>query len=154
MFRHIVVLADRHPASVHAARHAYELTRALGGRVTLLHVLEGNTSRDREAAEQHVKALSVGARRPPHEVILPLGNHDVRHKIATFAAQHQVDLIVIGLSGDGSLLDEALGRLGVSLTQVSGVPVHLAGCAGGFGAPRSSRWNQVAETASVRQKTL
>lgn len=143
MFRHILVPVDDHPASAHAARHAYDLTRALGGRVTLLHVLEGDTPEHRSAAHEHLKALSAGARRPPTQVVLPVGDHDIQRAVAGFAAQNAADLIVLGVSGEGGLVDDALGKFAASLARLSALPVHLAG---GGRRPRETvpvHWQQI-----------
>lgn len=127
MFRHILVPVDGHPASAHAARHAFDLTRAPGSRVTLLHLLEQDTPTRHEAAGWHLRVLAAGARRPPAQVILPVPDHAVGQAIAAYAARHSVDLIVLGILGVGGLADDALGRLGADLTRVSGLPVQLAG---------------------------
>lgn len=143
MFRHILVPIDDHPASAHAARHAYDLTRALGGQVTLLHVLEGDTPEHRSAAQEHLDTLMAGARRPPARVVLPVGDHDIQRAVASFAVQNGADLIVLGVSGEGGLMDDALGRFAASLARLSALPVHLAG---GGRRPRETvpvHWRQV-----------
>lgn len=127
MFRHILVPVDHHPASARAARHAHDLTRALGGRVTLLHVLEQDTAPGRASARRHLEALAAGARRPPAQVVLAVGDHDVQGAVVTFAVRHGVDLIVLGVGGEGGLTDEALGRLAVDLARRCALPIHLTG---------------------------
>ncbi|MBB5234698.1 nucleotide-binding universal stress UspA family protein [Deinococcus budaensis] len=142
MFRHLLVPVDHHPACHPAAHHAYDLTRALGGRVTLLHILERDTPPERTSADRHLETLAAGARRPPARVVLPVRDHDVQGAIAHYARKHAADLIVLGISGAGGLTDDALGKFAVNLARLSALPVHLTGS-----RPPSeavpSRWVQV-----------
>lgn len=143
MFRHILVPVDDHPASAQAARHAFDLTRALGGRVTLLHLLERDVASAHDAASRRLGALAASARRPPAQVILPVSGHAVQQAIVSYALQHGVDLIVLGVGGQGGLTDQALGRLGAELARISGLPVHLAASPQAGCSAVSRRWQQV-----------
>lgn len=125
MFRHILVPIDQHPGCPVAVRHALDLTRAIGGRVTLLHVLENDQDGARRAAQIHLSTLARGARRPPEQVVLPVLDHDVVGAVSAFARQHRADLIVLGVRGHGGLEDEAIGALAVNLASASGRPVQV-----------------------------
>ncbi|GGO36374.1 universal stress protein [Deinococcus humi] len=127
MFKHILVPVDHHPACVNAALHAFDLTRALGGQVTLIHLLQQGTLENQVPVEQYLAHLARRARRPPAQVILSIGTQDAVEALATYASGHGIDLIVLGVSGEGGLVDAALGQVATDLTRVSGIPVHLAG---------------------------
>ncbi len=62
MYQHVLVPVDFSPRGRTVARHAFDLARAAGGRVTLLHVL---TDGDPARAEALLHALTVYGRRPP-----------------------------------------------------------------------------------------
>ncbi|ADV66067.1 universal stress protein [Deinococcus maricopensis] len=126
MFRHILVPVDDALTSAQAAQYAFTLTRALGGQATLLRLLENPSPAAHERASAQLSALAREARRPPRQVILPLHDHDAVQAITAYAQGQQVDLIVLGVTGEGGLTDEAVGRLATTLARTSGVPVHLA----------------------------
>ncbi|PTA66347.1 universal stress protein [Deinococcus arcticus] len=148
MYRHILVLATDHPASAHAAQQAHRLTRALGGRVTLLRVLATGGTSQRAAALAQLQALAAGARRAPGVAVLVLEppGAEPAPAIAAFATRSGADLIVLGLGGTGSPADDAQGALALALAVLSGVPVQLAA------APSPARvggppWLRVVEEA-------
>ena len=124
MFRQILVPVDDQLDSETAARHAFDLTRLLGGQVTLLRVLVEDNADQRAAAEQHLEALALGARRSPVQVVLPAGR-DILSAVAGFAVESGADLIVLGVSTNGSPANDGLSLLATRLAAVSGVPVHL-----------------------------
>jgi len=127
MFRHILVPIDDHPACDHAALHAFALNRALGGKITLLYVLEQETPLGWEAAQHRLKTLSSQARRPPTCAVVAVREHKVLEDICAYAALQGVGLIVLGIRGDGGLEDEALGKFAANLARLSALPVHLTG---------------------------
>ncbi|MBZ9713570.1 universal stress protein [Deinococcus multiflagellatus] len=147
MFRHILVPATNHPASAHAAQQAYRLTRALGGRVTLLWVLSSDRAASREEAQAQLQALAAGARRPPATALLSPGSQEAAPAIAAFAARSGADLIVLGVGGDGSAADDAQGTLALALAANSGLPVQLACAPAPTQAAGGRPWQRVVEDA-------
>ena len=73
MLRRTLVTVDFSVWSRHVAQHAFDMARAIGGTVTLLHVLEDHESRppDLEVAHTLLRDLSLLARRPPNCLIVP-----------------------------------------------------------------------------------
>ena len=67
MLRRMLVAVDFSECGHHAARYAFGLARAVGGTVTLLHVLEGQEAGplSSEAAQTLLRELSMQARCPP-----------------------------------------------------------------------------------------
>ncbi|MFC4637942.1 universal stress protein [Deinococcus hohokamensis] len=146
MFKHILVPVDDHPACVNAAQHAFDLTRVLGGQVTLIHLLGPNSEGTQTYAERHLERLARRARRLPTQVILPVAGQDAVDALATYATSHRVDLIVLGVSGEGGLVDAALGQVAATLTRVSGIPVHLSG-GRQLQQTGAGRWQRVVDAA-------
>lgn len=74
MLRQILVAVEFSVWSRNAAQHALDIARAIGGTVTLLHVLEEHESGqlNLEAAHTLLRELSLLARRPPNCLIVPL----------------------------------------------------------------------------------
>ncbi len=147
MFKQILVPIGDQGAGEAAARHAFDLTRVLGGRVTLLRVLEEDTTDHLETAERQLEALALGARRSPVRVVLA-GGHDILGTVAGFAAKSGVDLIVLSVSADGSPANDGLGLLAPRLAAVSGVPVHLAVGRRRFDGMVPAPWQQLLVSAT------
>ncbi|MFC4637939.1 universal stress protein [Deinococcus hohokamensis] len=141
MFRHILAPVGGSPTGEYAAHHAYDLTRALGGQVTLLHVLDHDNASHWTAAEGRLEALARGARRSPSRVILA-GGHDQPSAIVNFVAENGADLIVLDIGAEGSL-DGVLGTLAPRLATISGLPVHLATGRRPSRTMVSARWQQL-----------
>ncbi|WP_221090706.1 universal stress protein [Deinococcus aquaedulcis] len=151
MYRHILVPVDDHPASAHAAQQAHRLTRALGGRVTLLRVLSGDEALGAGAVQAQLRALAAGARRPPETATLTLAGQDAAPAIAAYAARCGADLIVLGVSGETHAPDEARAALALALAAHSGLPVQLA-AAPQAGRPGGLPWQRVAQEAHRGQR--
>ena len=77
MLRRMLVAVDFSVCSRHTARYACDVSRAIGGAVTLLHVLEEHQSRpqDVEVAQIFLRQLGLFARRPPSCLIVPALKH-------------------------------------------------------------------------------
>ncbi|WP_027482198.1 universal stress protein [Deinococcus pimensis] len=125
MFRHILALVDGSPASLGGARHAFELSRALGGRVTLLYLLEHDTPEERERARATLASWAEGARRPPRLALLPLTGA-LPDTVAGFAREGGVDLVVVGVREGTGLERAVMGALADDIARVGGVPVQVA----------------------------
>ena len=128
MFRQVLVPVKFSVCGRLAAWHACDVVRAIGGTVTLLHVLEHSAPghAELEAGEAHeaearseeahhqealalLRQLSLYARRPPNLLMVPAlygsAPGGVASAILRVAAQTGAELIMLGLrSHDGPLL--------------------------------------------------
>ena len=113
MFRQVLVPVSFSARDRQLARHACNAARAIGGSVTLLHVLESSAPESSvqggalRAAQTLLEQLSLLARRPPGCLIVPaastvpgastLPEEGVASVILSVAAQIGADLIMLGL---------------------------------------------------------
>jgi nucleotide-binding universal stress UspA family protein len=103
MFRQVLVPVSFSACDRQLARYACTVTRAIGGAVTLLHVLElsvpGGVSvtAQKAAAQELLAQLSLLARRPPTCLIVPTSGEGVAEVILSVAGQTGADLIMLGL---------------------------------------------------------
>lgn len=134
MTQHLLVPVDGSPASLHAARHAAALSRALGSRVTLLHLTEASDAQTRARLARRLRALAGAFRRRPRLEVRACPDHDIVGAVCAVAARVGCDLIVLGTEGDGHLGDAALAALARQVARASGLAVQLAPRAPG--APR------------------
>ena len=148
MLRQMLVAVDFSVWSRHAARHAFDMARAIGGTVTLLHVLETHDAGppELEAADVLLRDLSLLARRPPGCLIVPaltgFGGPDpgadslsgvgvdgaVAPVILTVADHLGADLIVMGQHGQGSPTARTLGRVVSRVLLDARLPVQVVSC--------------------------
>lgn len=142
MLRQMLVAVDLSPWSHHAAQHACDVSRAIGGTVTLVHVLEDHESGPlgQEAARALLQRLSLLARQPPGCLIVPALNSwtgpqnwvdrstpgkGVAPAILAVAEQLGADLIVIGLHGERSPASRTIGRVARQVLMDARVPVQV-----------------------------
>ncbi|MFB9990413.1 universal stress protein [Deinococcus oregonensis] len=139
MLRQMLVAVDFSVCNHCAVQHACDVARAIGGTVTLLHVLEdhGLKPAGPEAAQALLQHLSLLARRPPNCLIVPVRREvngadsltgGVALTILAVADQLNAELIVIGLHGQGR---SAAGTLGQVLQRVlleARIPVQVVPC--------------------------
>ena len=149
MLRQMLVPVDFSVWSRHAARHAFDVARAIGGTVTLLHVLECHESSptDLELARTLLRQLSLLARRPPNCLIVPtisaFAGHDpgadglrdgvgvedgTTPAILAVADQLGADLILMGPHGQGNTDARTLGRVVQQVLLVARLPVQVVPC--------------------------
>ena len=149
MFRQVLVPVEFSAGGLLAAKRACEVVRAIGGSVTLLHVLECSQPErqtpDTTAAEQsqiedaysgeaHFKGarfleaqaqlnrLSLSVRRPPVCLIVPALN-GAAPVILEVAAQVGAELIILGLHRQHS--ERGLGRVVHQVLLGACVPVQV-----------------------------
>jgi nucleotide-binding universal stress UspA family protein len=160
VLRQILVAVDFSEWSRHAAQHALNMTRAIGGGVTLLHVLEVPESGplDMEAARALLQQLSLLARRPPRCLIVSATDGfggqaqganvlkdgtgrqgGVAPAILSVADQLGAELIVIGLRGQGSLSERTLGQVVQRVLLDACIPVQVV--PGRAPRPTPDRWS-------------
>jgi nucleotide-binding universal stress UspA family protein len=133
--KQILVPTDFSDSAEHAVDYAFELARALGGKVHLLHVwaippapdslvLTGNVIDDVAQAAQAGLDASVAKRKNlPElgEVVLQLG--DPREIIVATARKLSADLIVMGTHGRRGFKRFILGSVAESVLRTAPCPV-------------------------------
>lgn len=121
MFHHILVPVGLGAGSLAAAQHALNLSRWLGCKVTLLHVLE-----DAEGPLSETFARMVqGARRQPTVLLVEPQNQSIGAVVAQAAQQARADLIVIGCHDTPQQTSEVLGLAAQSIVANVKVPVQV-----------------------------
>ena len=147
MLRQMLVAVDFSVWGRYAAGHACDVAQAIGGTVTLLHVLEPHESGtlDSEVAHTLLQELSLLARRPPSCLIVPVsagftGHHPeadslsggvddgIAPAILAVADRLDAELIVIGLHGQGNPTARTLGRVAQQVLSGARVPVQVVPC--------------------------
>ncbi|WP_161884375.1 universal stress protein [Deinococcus alpinitundrae] len=160
VLRRMLVAVDFSVWSRHAAQHAFDVARAIGGTVTLLHVLEeqGSGPSDLDAAHALLRELSLLARRPPTCLIVPGRNEfngpgraadglkagpeaQVASAILAVADELDADLILLGLHGQGNMDGRALGRVVQRVLLGARQPVQVVPC--NTHRPTFDRWERV-----------
>lgn len=121
MFRHILVPVGLGAGSQAAVQHALNLSRWLGCKVTLLHVLE-NT--DDSVSETFAK-MAHGARRKPTLLLVEPQSRSIGEVVAHTAQQTHADLIVIGCHDMPRQASEVLGAAAQSIVAGSKVPIQV-----------------------------
>ncbi|MCX7783157.1 MAG: universal stress protein [Meiothermus sp.] len=121
MFRHILVPVGLGAGSLAAAQHALNLSRWLGCKVTLLHVLENAEGSVSETFAQMVQ----GARRQPTVLLVEPHSQTIGAVVAQTAQQTHADLIVIGCHDNAQQAPEVLGPAAQSIVAGSKVPVQV-----------------------------
>ncbi|GGR03216.1 universal stress protein [Deinococcus ruber] len=123
MMTHILVATDFNLCSLLAVQHTFNLTRALGGHVTLLHVRETEND-DGEPAAVLLQKLGRQARRTPECVVRPCGA-DVAAVILQVANDLEAELIVMGAHGRQEAPHPVLGRTVQQVMRAAVVPVQV-----------------------------
>lgn len=139
MFRQVLVPVKFSTCGLLAARRACDVVRAIGGTVTMLHVLEHPVSEDdglfqREetrfgAAELLLRQVGVYARRPP-TVLIVQALDDVAPAILKVASEMDAKLIMLGMRGQNASGRQTLGsgRVTMEVLLGAGVPVQVTPC--------------------------
>jgi two-component system sensor histidine kinase KdpD len=134
--RRILVPFDGSPSALHAVQHVVSLARAgHRGTILLLNVQAPSARSSSPGAESSVQARTAG------EAILDKASQllDAQHipyqcevlaglppeAIAAAVERHQIDLIVMGSTGIGTLARLFLGSVAMAVVQESKVPVTL-----------------------------
>ena len=149
MLRRMLVAVDFSDCGRHAAQYAFELARAMGGTVTLLHVLEDQESvpLSSEAAQTLLRELSLQARRPPKCLIVSPGRRfggpgpaadslggragpeaQVASAILAVTDELDADLILLGPHGQENTDVRALGRVVQRVLLDARQPVQVVPC--------------------------
>lgn len=121
MFRHILVPVGLGAGSQAAAQHALNLSRWLGCKVTLVHVLENAEGSVSETFARMVQ----GARRQPAVLVVEPKGQTIGAVVAQTVQQTHADLIVIGCHDDAEQTSEVLGPTAQSIVADARVPVQV-----------------------------
>lgn len=121
MFRHILVPVGLGAGSLAAVQHALHLSRWLGCKVTLLHVLEND---DGSVSETFAR-MTQGARRKPTVLLVESQNQSIGEVVAHTAQQTHADLIVISCHDMPRQASEVLGATAQSIVAGSKVPIQV-----------------------------
>lgn len=140
MFKRILVSLDDCISSEFIVGYVHSLTRLLGCRVTLLHVLTGaqtpssgqtkgfvesGPETETEAAQALLERLARGARIPPRLKLEWTEGDSVAQTILRVAKLEGVDLIVMGTQTGASLGEGKLGSVSQEVAAHSHIPVQL-----------------------------
>lgn len=122
MYRHILIPVTDDTCSQIAARHAFDLSRLLGSRVTLLHVFG-----EFEVSVQErfwLTELASLARFQP-QIRLVRAAKSVPQTILEVAKTEKVDLIVMGTHGREGIERLQLGSVAQAVAGSSSIPVQI-----------------------------
>lgn len=122
MYRHILIAVCNDQCSQIAARHAFDLSRLLGSRVTLLHV-----SGELEVLAQEdfwLTELAKQARFEP-QIRLVSSAESVSQVILKVAKTEKIDLIVMGTHGRDGIERLKLGSVAQAVAGSSSIPVQI-----------------------------
>ncbi len=122
MYRHILIPVSNDPCSQIAARHAFDLSRLLGSRVTLLHVQ--NELEERSQERLWLTELAKQARFEP-QIRLVSSNDSVPNVILEVAKTEKADLIVMGTHGREGIERLQLGSVAQAVAGSSSIPVQI-----------------------------
>jgi nucleotide-binding universal stress UspA family protein len=143
MYRHILIPISNDPCSQIAARHAFDLSRLLGSRVTLLHVQ--NEFEEPEQERLWMTELAKQARFEP-QIRTVRSVKSIQQVILEVAQAEKVDLIVMGTHGREGIERLQLGSVAQAVAGSSSIPVQIvplrAKTAYGF----ASRWKEALKT--------
>lgn len=144
MYPTILVPVDLSPGGRRVGRHALDLARLMGSRVTLAHAL--TPGGNREAAIELLESLALSARRAPRLRLVEAGAAGIARAILDLANDEAADLIVIGARGEPSAPAE-LGSVAREVAARAVVPVQIVPRPNGPLAT-AGRWVSAARTAA------
>ncbi len=145
MYRHILVPVDSSACSVTAVRHAYLLSRLLGSKVTLLHVIPDDLQiRDAVYKEANalLEQLSLGARFAPSRCVLEAKGRTVAEVVIEMARANGADLIVVGSHGCTGIERQVLGSVAQEIAGKAQVPVKVVPMVALDGDLGTERWSR------------
>ena len=128
MFQHILVPVADDASSQIASRHAQNLSRLLGCRLTFVHVLSDeplDPVMARTSAQSLLERMANGSRFPPSLRVVTQGERSVPERILEVAHEENTDLIVMGTRGGSGIERLALGSVALGVVDASEVPVQL-----------------------------
>jgi nucleotide-binding universal stress UspA family protein len=126
MYQHILVPVQNDLCSQVAAKNAFDLSRLLGSRVTLLHVrCAGIEDALLEQVQPWLSELAGNARVKPYVRIIASDTKSVANTILEVAQTENVDLIVMGTHGREGAERLRLGSVAQAVAGSSSIPVQI-----------------------------
>lgn len=127
MFELILVPVTDDVCSPHSVEHAQNLSRLLGSRLILLHVV-CDSGPTRIEAQALLERLALGSRFAPNLKLIDCGNHSVASQILEVAQAENADLIVIGTHGREGAERLMLGSVAQSVAGSARIPIQIIPC--------------------------
>jgi nucleotide-binding universal stress UspA family protein len=143
MYRHILIPVSNDPCSQIAARHAFDLSRLLGSRVTLLHVCSEFDVLVQE--EFWLSELAKQARFEP-QIRLVSSADSIQQVILEVAQAEKVDLIVMGTHGREGIERLQLGSVAQAVAGSSSIPVQIVPLRVKAAHGSLARWQEAMKT--------
>jgi nucleotide-binding universal stress UspA family protein len=126
VYRVILVPVDSSACSARAAKQALDLSRLLGSRVTLAHILpDERPDNARHEAQGLLEHLAIGARFAPRLRVAEARGRTIPEAIVDLANDEGADLILIGTNGREGLQRLVLGSVAQSVAARAQVPVQI-----------------------------
>ena len=122
MYRHILIPVSNDICSQIAAKHAFDLSRLLGSRVTLLHVCSEFEELSHERS--WMTELASLARFEP-QIRTVSSAKSIQQVILEVAQSEKVDLIVMGTHGREGIERLQLGSVAQAVAGSSSIPVQI-----------------------------
>jgi nucleotide-binding universal stress UspA family protein len=146
MYRHILVPVEHDTCSQVAAKHAFDLSRLLGSRVTLLHVrIEALEVEALEQEKLWLTELACLARFEPQVRIISSTKTTAQAILEVAQAEH-VDLIVMGTHGREGVERLQLGSVAQTVAGSSSIPVQIVPLRSQASHGFESRWKNALKT--------
>jgi nucleotide-binding universal stress UspA family protein len=127
MFELILVPITDDVCSPHSVAHAQNLSRLLGSRLTLLHVIckPGPTHTEAQAL---LERLALGSRFVPNLKLIEAGEISIAAQILEVARVENAELIVIGTHGREGAERLMLGSVAQAVAGSATIPVQIIPC--------------------------
>lgn len=143
MFRELLVAIDFSPCSLRAAEHARTLTRALGGHITLLHVLEVAGDAPQAQAQARLDELAQLGRRPATCLVRLAGPQGVVGTILAVAEEVRSDLLILGAHGQPEFSAPKLGQVTCGVLLQARLPVQIVPQSREVARSLRQRWHEL-----------
>jgi nucleotide-binding universal stress UspA family protein len=139
MYRHLLVPLENSPADEVVLRHVEKLARALGSKISLIHVAHGHVARNQKQlnlapsqemreGREYVARRRAELEKAGLETTAHLSSGEPSDEILTYAARIRCDLIVMATHGHRFLADLVLGSVSDGVRHRTDIPVLLIRC--------------------------
>jgi nucleotide-binding universal stress UspA family protein len=125
MYQHILVPVQNDLCSQVATTYAFELSKWLGSRVTLLHVQSEQLDTELESEQSWLTELTRNARLVPNIRIVAAKTKSIANVILEATQTEKADLIVMGTHGREGIERLRLGSVAQAVASSSSIPVQI-----------------------------
>jgi nucleotide-binding universal stress UspA family protein len=125
MYQHILVPVQNDLCSQVAAKYAFDLSRWLGSRVTLLHVQSEEPDTELEPGKCWLTKVASNARSIPDIRVVNANDKSISNVILELAQAEKADLIVMGTHGREGVERLRLGSVAQAVAASSSIPVQI-----------------------------